>query len=87
MRHVWAYWLAGTLLAITAFMLVASILIASASAVPPLPWTFYAIYGTVAVVLSIAAALFLRRGGVLLHQESIIGLKNGHGDESRGPVA
>jgi hypothetical protein len=87
MRQVWAYWLVGTLLAITAFMLVASILISSVSAVPPLPGTFYAIYGTVAVVLTVGAALLLRRGGVLLHQDSTIGLKNGHGDESRGPVA
>ncbi len=87
MRFGWAYWLLGTLLAITAVMLVPSILISAYSAVPPLPWTFLALYGTVAFLCALGAALLLRRGRVLLHADSIIGLKSGHDDESRGPVA
>ncbi len=74
MRKGWASWLAGTLLAIAAVSYLPAILIASASAVPPLPWTFYAVYGTVAVALGTAGVVLLLRGWNLLHQPPDAGL-------------
>jgi hypothetical protein len=74
MRKGWASWLAGTLLAIAAVSYLPAIFIASASAVPPLPWTFYAVYGTVAVVLGAAGTVLLVRGWNSLHQPPEAGL-------------
>ena len=53
----------GTLLAMMALSLPIALLMSYATAVPPLPWTFFALYGAVAVALTAVAAVQLRKDG------------------------
>lgn len=67
MRRGWITWVVGNLLAITALMFVPAFAFASESAYPPLPFSFYAIYGTLAAGIATGAALLMWRGWRLSH--------------------
>lgn len=67
MRRGWMEWLLGTLLVLAAASFGPAFAIAVASAVPPVRWTFYVLYGTIAVVIGIAAMRLLIRGWALRH--------------------
>ncbi len=67
MRRGWTEWIVGTVLAITAVSFAPAMALAGSTAVPPLPWTFYAIYGTVATATGVVATVLLIRGWTLLH--------------------
>lgn len=66
MRRGWMTWVVGNVLVITAIMFVPALVFASASAHPPLPFTFYAIYGTLAAGIAIMAGSLMWRGWRLL---------------------
>jgi hypothetical protein len=67
MRDGWADWFIGTTLAIWAGMTPLAMYAASRNSGPSFPWTFFAFYGAIAVVVAIGAAIFLRRGWSALH--------------------
>jgi hypothetical protein len=73
MRDGWGEWIGGTSLAITAALFVPSLLFTYLTAYPPLPWFFFAIYGSAAVACAIAGGVLLRRGWTLLHQAARAG--------------
>lgn len=68
MRDGWGDWLIGLTLAAWAASTPVALVVASAHAIPPFPWTFFAIYSGVAIVAAVGAAFFLRRGWILLHR-------------------